>query len=250
MKKYVEDLDFRGRRIRQRLDALVSAGYPPEKRRSGGGPADAEFRLDRAGCRRGPFRWKRIWSTGRKSWKPLPERLKNWPIKINPGQKLFYMKPSWSAIRTFIFLIGNTRCHETPLDGACGLCGGGLDCSYFYDKKKHKYGLVDITDRSSSRMIDGPLCSARVNDLGYAVGSALWTARTLDGGCQAVCQYRNGRSENGVLPQIRHGGRCARGGQIQKSLCGCKCRLPPDQYGQSAGQCPQNLSDRPDHPRF
>ena len=28
-------------------------------------------------------------------------------------------------------------------------------------------------------MIDGPLCTARVNDLGYAVGSALWTAHTL-----------------------------------------------------------------------
>ena len=38
---------------------------------------------------------------------------------------------------------------------------------------------MDITDRSSDKMIDGPLCTARVGDLGYAIGSALWTAATL-----------------------------------------------------------------------
>ncbi len=78
-----------------------------------------------------------------------------------------------------ILFIGNTRCHETALDAGCGMCGGGLDCSYFYEKKNHTNGLVDITDRSSKRMINGPMCTARVSDLGYAVGSALWTAGTL-----------------------------------------------------------------------
>ncbi len=78
-----------------------------------------------------------------------------------------------------IIFLGNTRCHETPLDAGCGLCGGTLDCSYFYERKTQKYGLVDITDRRSDTMINGPLCSARVNDLGYAVGSALWMAHTL-----------------------------------------------------------------------
>jgi uncharacterized ferredoxin-like protein len=78
-----------------------------------------------------------------------------------------------------IIFLGNTRCHETPADIGCGLCGGTLDCGYFYEKKTQKCGLVDITDRSSKRMINGPLCSARVDDLGYAVGSALWTAHTL-----------------------------------------------------------------------
>jgi hypothetical protein len=28
-------------------------------------------------------------------------------------------------------------------------------------------------------MVNGPLCTARVDDLGFAVGSALWTANTL-----------------------------------------------------------------------
>ena len=78
-----------------------------------------------------------------------------------------------------IIFLGNTRCHETPLDAGCGMCGGTLDCGYFYEKKTAKHGLVDITDRSSEKMIDGPLCTARVGDLGYAVGSALWTAATL-----------------------------------------------------------------------
>ena len=60
-----------------------------------------------------------------------------------------------------IIFLGNTRCHETPLDAGCGMCGGTLDCGYFYDAKVHKYGLVDNTDRSSKRMVDGPLCTAR-----------------------------------------------------------------------------------------
>ena len=104
-------------------------------------------------------------------------------------EELAYVNPVWKEAFLYeavmvrdsdvILFLGNTRCHETPLDAGCGMCGGGLDCSYFYEKKNHKGGLVDITDRSSKRMIDGPLCTARVDDLGYAVGSALWTARTL-----------------------------------------------------------------------
>ena len=78
-----------------------------------------------------------------------------------------------------LIFLGNTRCHETPLDAGCGMCGGGLDCSYFYERVEQRCGLVDITDRSSETMIKGPLCTARVDDLGYAVGSALWMAHTL-----------------------------------------------------------------------
>ena len=75
-----------------------------------------------------------------------------------------------------VLLIGNYRCHETPLDAGCGLCGGRADCSFFYERRSHRFGLVDITDRRSETLIKGPLCSARVDDLGYAVGSALWQA--------------------------------------------------------------------------
>lgn len=75
-----------------------------------------------------------------------------------------------------VLLLGNTRCHETPLDAGCGLCGGRADCSFFYENTKNRFGSVDITDRRSETLIKGPLCSARVDDLGFAVGSALWQA--------------------------------------------------------------------------
>lgn len=75
-----------------------------------------------------------------------------------------------------VLLLGNYRCHETALDAGCGLCGGRADCSYFYENHPHRFGSVDITDRRSETFIKGPLCSARVDDLGYAVGSALWQA--------------------------------------------------------------------------
>ncbi len=39
--------------------------------------------------------------------------------------------------------------------------------------------LVDSTDRRTGRLINGPMCGARINDLGFAVGSALWMARNL-----------------------------------------------------------------------
>ena len=41
-------------------------------------------------------------------------------------------------------------------------------------------GQIDPSDRSLRKTtIDGPLCQMYVHNLGYGVGSALWTARTL-----------------------------------------------------------------------
>ena len=104
-------------------------------------------------------------------------------------EELAYTNPAWKEAFLYeavmvrdsdvILFLGNTRCHETPLDAGCGMCGGGLDCGYFYERVEHRQGLVDITDRRSETVIKGPLCTARVDDLGYAVGSALWTAHTL-----------------------------------------------------------------------
>ncbi len=78
-----------------------------------------------------------------------------------------------------IIFLGNRLAEELPLDAGCGICGGKPDCGYFYSKKKHRSGMVDTTDRRSELPINGPLCSGRVNDLGYAVGSALWMAARL-----------------------------------------------------------------------
>lgn len=77
-----------------------------------------------------------------------------------------------------IFL-GNFRAHSAPLDVGCGLCGGEPDCAFFYDRVPHINGMVDATDRRRDRPVKGPLCMMRAHDLGYAVGSALWTAANL-----------------------------------------------------------------------
>ncbi|MBI4775633.1 MAG: hypothetical protein HY788_15940 [Deltaproteobacteria bacterium] len=78
-----------------------------------------------------------------------------------------------------ILFLGNYRAHETPLDANCGLCGGAQGCSFLYTRRKTKDGLIDITDRRSETPIQGPLCGARVDDLGYAWASAAWMAQTL-----------------------------------------------------------------------
>jgi uncharacterized ferredoxin-like protein len=79
-----------------------------------------------------------------------------------------------------ILFIGNYRAKETPFDNGCGLCGGQMDCGYVYSRRRVAAGQIDITDRSlNSSPIDGPLCGIRVQDLGFAVGSALWMAKTL-----------------------------------------------------------------------
>lgn len=78
-----------------------------------------------------------------------------------------------------IIFLGSRMAAQNPLDAGCGMCGGKPDCSYFYKEKNSKYGLVDNTDRRSETIINGPLCSFRVHDMGYAVGSALWMASRL-----------------------------------------------------------------------
>jgi uncharacterized ferredoxin-like protein len=78
-----------------------------------------------------------------------------------------------------ILFLGNYRAHETPLDANCGLCGGPAGCSFLYTRRSQKDGLVDVTDRRSQTPIKGPLCVARVDDLGYSWASAVWMAQTL-----------------------------------------------------------------------
>lgn len=78
-----------------------------------------------------------------------------------------------------ILFLGDYRAHETPLDAMCGLCGGEMGCGFLYERRETKDGLVDITDRRSKTPLKGPLCGARVDDLGYVMGSAIWMAQTL-----------------------------------------------------------------------
>lgn len=78
-----------------------------------------------------------------------------------------------------VLFLGNYRAQGTPLDAMCGLCGGQQGCAFFYERHDHINGMVDVSDRRSSTPIKGPLCGARVDDLGYAMGSALWMAQSL-----------------------------------------------------------------------
>lgn len=78
-----------------------------------------------------------------------------------------------------IVFLGDYRAHETPLDANCGMCGGAMGCAYLYERRETNKGLVDITDRRSKTPIKGPLCCARVDDLGYVMASAVWMAQTL-----------------------------------------------------------------------
>jgi uncharacterized ferredoxin-like protein len=104
-------------------------------------------------------------------------------------ESLAYTKESWRQrflnesvmVREsdVVLFLGNYRSHETPLDAMCGLCGGQKGCAFFYERRSHINGLVDVTDRRSNTPIKGPLCGARVDDLGYAMGSALWMTQTL-----------------------------------------------------------------------
>lgn len=52
-----------------------------------------------------------------------------------------------------VIFLGSRMAADNALDGGCGICGGKPDCSYFYEGKKSKYGLVDNTDRRSEPLI-------------------------------------------------------------------------------------------------
>lgn len=104
-------------------------------------------------------------------------------------EELAYTNKAWEEMFKYeavmvretdvVIFLGNRLAGEFALDAGCGMCGGQPNCSYFYEKKNTRYGLVDATDRRSETLIKGPLCSARVNDLGFATGSALWMATRL-----------------------------------------------------------------------
>jgi uncharacterized ferredoxin-like protein len=178
MKKYVEDLDFQGEEyisewtpwspqdIRRKKCALEAARLMVDAAMTApvaGGVPSVEAHI----------------VYGQEELEAIARKIEDIAHTNEAWKEPFLYEAVMVRDSDVIIFIGNTRCHETPLDAGCGLCGGTLDCGYFYEKKTTKYGLVDITDRSSKRMINGPLCTARVGDLGYAVGSALWTAHTL-----------------------------------------------------------------------
>lgn len=178
MKKYVEDLDFHG----EEHVSDWTFWSPADIRRKKGVLEAARLMLNSAmtaPLAGGVPQIEAHLVYGQEELDVLARKVEEIAHTNPVWQEAFLYEAVMVRDSDVILFLGNYRCHETPLDAGCGLCGGGLDCSYFYDKVTHKNGLVDTTDRRSTTMIKGPLCSARVDDLGYAIGSALWTAHTL-----------------------------------------------------------------------
>lgn len=178
MRKYVEDLDFHG----EEYVSEWTPWSPQDVRRKKGALEAARLMLNSAltaPVAGGVPQIEGHLVYGQEELEAVARKVEEIAHKNESWKMPFLYEAVMVRDSDVVLFLGNTRCHETPLDAGCGMCGGGLDCSYFYDKKTHRYGLVDVTDRSSPRIINGPLWTARVDDLGYAVGSALWTAHTL-----------------------------------------------------------------------
>ena len=79
-----------------------------------------------------------------------------------------------------VIALGSFRARNMPFDANCGMCGGAAGCSFVYSRRRTAAGQIDHSDKSLCKTsIDGPMCLMFVHNLGYGVGSALWTARTL-----------------------------------------------------------------------
>lgn len=79
-----------------------------------------------------------------------------------------------------IIAIGSFRARNHPFDADCGFCGGPEGCGFVYSRRKTAAGKIDPTDwHINQTPIQGPQCTMYIHNMGYAVGSALWMARTL-----------------------------------------------------------------------
>jgi hypothetical protein len=73
----------------------------------------------------------------------------------------------------------------------------------YYNRKACKYGQIDLiegNDRSEGRLIDGPLCSFFVGDLGYAVGSATYIANRMMVDCRPLVAPSMTAGRLGICP--------------------------------------------------
>ena len=79
-----------------------------------------------------------------------------------------------------VLALGSFRDRNMPFDADCGMCSGPAGCSFIHMRRNSISGHIDHSDKSQATTpIDGPLCTMFSHNLGYGVGSALWTAKTL-----------------------------------------------------------------------
>ncbi len=120
-----------------------------------------------------------VW--GQKEQEKIARKMEDLAWEVDNGQqgRLFKYEAVMTREADAILFVGSNRAHTTPMDADCGSCGGTADCSFFYDRRPHIDGLVDTTKRQHDTLVDGPLCTFRVQDLGFCLGSALFTANKL-----------------------------------------------------------------------
>jgi len=120
-----------------------------------------------------------VW--GQKEQESIARKMEELAWTVDNGQmgRLFKYEAVMVRETDAVLFLGNYRAHETPMDADCGSCGGVDNCSFFYERRPHIDGLVDTTKRAFSGLVNGPLCTLRVQDLGFSVGSALFMANKL-----------------------------------------------------------------------
>ena len=124
----------------------------------------------------------------------------------NPGtENLFKYEAVMVREADVVLFLGDFRMFDRPTSSQCGMCAGRPNCSYIYENRTAKIGLIDPTDRRRKHMILGPCCVFRYLALGYGVGSALWMASQLFVDARAfmtvgVAGQRLGYCPNSVAP--------------------------------------------------
>lgn len=130
--------------------------------------------------------------------------------KANPKNSSWYRIFRTEAVMIreadCVLFVGSNRAGDSPLDANCGLCGGQAGCSHVYSQKASKYGQIDLVEGSEERqgrLIDGPLCTFWMNDLGVAVGSATYMARSLLVDCRPLMAASIAAVQLGICPNCQ-----------------------------------------------
>lgn len=120
-----------------------------------------------------------VW--GQKEQEKIARKMEELAWEVDDGRVANQFKYEAVMVREtdVVLFLGNFRAHETPMDADCGICGGVDNCSHFYNRRPHIDGQVDTTKRKFDTLVNGPLCGVRIQDFGYAIGSALWMANRL-----------------------------------------------------------------------
>jgi len=102
-----------------------------------------------------------------------------------------------------VVFLGNYTAASRPFDAPlnCGRCGGVLGECWVYSRRVINSSQIDMTEVTSSTLVDGPLCLMRISALGSAVGSALWIANKLLVDCRPFMSVGIAGQKLGYCPR-------------------------------------------------